>query len=359
MRCQSRMVQLMIDTPPDSLTPERVTDLLQAAGHDVVVDGFGSTRVGTGQMGANYRLELSFVGDRGAVPERLVAKTSFGPPERRQIAAGSYRTEISFYREISPRVEARIPDFWGAWTNDDCTDFVLLLEDLAPRVQGDQIEGCTVEQARLAAVNLAGLHGPLWCDPWLRGHLLPFDDEQGAALDEVYPAMVDMFLSRFGDRLSATATSVFRGSQDLLGRWFARGSEPFGIVHGDYRLDNLLFAPDDGDVAAVDWQTVSLGLPGRDLAYLCATGLSVEDRRAAEEEIVAAYHARLVEFGVAGFDLDTCWSDYAYGMLQGPMVVVFGSAVSEITERGDAMFVAMAERSATAISDLDVLALVS
>ena len=46
-------------------------------------------------------------------------------------------------------------------------DFTLLLEDLAPWEQGDQLTGCTPAQARDAAVNLAGLHGPRWCDPAL------------------------------------------------------------------------------------------------------------------------------------------------------------------------------------------------
>ena len=352
------MVQPVIEAPTEALTAERLTDLLQARGHDVEVAGFTATRVGTGQMGANYRLDLSFAGDPGEVPPSLVVKTSHGPPERRQLAAGSYRTEIAFYRDISDRVQARVPGFWGAWTNDDCTDFVLLLEDLAPRQQGDQIEGCTVEQARLAAVNLAGLQGPLWSDPWLAEHLLPYDDRQGADLDGVFPVMVDMFLDRFGARLTAETGQVFEETKPLLGRWFGGRMEPFSLVHGDYRLDNLLFDPAGHDVAAVDWQTVSLGLPARDLAYLCGTGLSIEDRREAQDDLVAAYHAGLVEAGVTGYDLSACRDDFAYGMLQCPMVIVFGSAVAEVTERGDDMFVAMAERSAVAIRDLGTLDLV-
>ena len=347
------------DASTESLSPERITEVLRTAGHDVTVAGFDATRVGTGQMGANYRLHLDIDGDPGDVPASLVAKTAFGPPARRTIAAGSYRTEIAFYREISDRVAARVPEFWGAWTNDDCTDFVLLLEDLAPRVQGDQIDGCTVDQAALAAVNLAGLHGPLWSDPWLTAHLTPFDEAQGTDLDGVFPAMVEMFLQRFRDRLSSEAIAVYDEIGDVLGRWFVGRMDRFGLVHGDYRLDNLLFAPDGSDVAAVDWQTVSIGLPGRDLAYLCGTGLSVEDRRAAEDDIVAAYHAQLLEHGVRDHDLATCRDDYAYGMLQCPMVIVFGSLVAEVTERGDAMFIAMAERSCAAIRDLGTLDLVT
>ena len=346
------------DSAAGSVTPERITEMLQAGGHDVVVEAFTATRVGTGQMGANFRLHLEFVGDHTGLPDTLVAKTSFGPMDRRVLASGSYRTEIAFYRDIAPRVAARVPHCWGAWSNDDTTDFVLLLEDLAPREQGDQITGCSVPQARLAAINLAGVHGPLWNDQWLTDHLTPYDDQQGADLDGVNPAMVDMFLGRFGDRLTPQTREVFDRTRDLLGRWFGGRREPFGLVHGDYRLDNLLFDPDGRDVAAVDWQTISLGLPCRDLAYLCATGLGVEDRRAAEDDIVSAYHQELLEQGVTGYDRAACRDDYAYGMLQAPMVVIYGSAVAEVTERGDAMFVAMAERAATAISDLGTLEMI-
>ena len=58
----------------------------------------------------------------------------------------------------------------------------------------------------------------------------------------------------------------------------ARDESMVSIVHGDYRLDNLMFHP-DGTVAAVDWQTLGVGLAGRDLAYLIATSLEPDARQ--------------------------------------------------------------------------------
>ncbi|MCV2883779.1 phosphotransferase family protein [Aestuariibacter sp. AA17] len=42
------------------------------------------------------------------------------------------------------------------------------------------------------------------------------------------------------------------------------------IVHGDYRLDNVIFAPDSPQIlAVVDWELSTLGHPLADLAYQC------------------------------------------------------------------------------------------
>lgn len=87
------------------------------------------------------------------------------------------------------------------------------------------------------------------------------------------------------------------------------------LVHGDYRMDNLMFAKDSSDIIAVlDWELSTLGHPYADLAYQCmqlrlpdnvgkATGLGDVDRTVlgipSEEEYVAEY-CKLV--GIEGID---------------------------------------------------------
>lgn len=340
----------------DGLDPERLNALLRDAGFDVTITAAAGEPVGTGQMGASYRLSLAFDGDPGEVPSTLVAKVAAGPPEKRAVASGSYRTEVAFYREVAPTVDVRVPRCFASWMTDDGTDFVLLLEDLAPRRQGDQVLGCGVDEAVAAAVNLAGLHGPRWRDPTLAGAggLNVVDEESASLLAAVLAPMTERFVDRFGDRLRPEDREVLERVPAVAGAWLVGRSERFGPVHGDYRLDNLMFHPDGVDVAAVDWQTVSLGLPARDLAFLCATGLDAEVRRAGEDEVVTAYHRALMAYEpVVDYDLDTCRDDYAYSMLQAPLIIVFGWSVADPTPRGDDMFLAMTERSAAAIRDHD------
>ena len=128
--------------------------------------------------------------------------------------------------------------------------------------------------------------------------------------------------------------------------WVLARPEPFAVIHGDYRLDNLMFGDDADDVVAVDWQTLAVGPPTRDVAYFLGTSVQVDERREHERRLVAAYHAELVRRGVEGYDADQCFDDYRVGHLQGPFITTLGAAYATAvrTEAADRMFVAMATR---------------
>ncbi|NLU81607.1 oxidoreductase family protein, partial [Rhodococcus sp. HNM0569] len=172
----------------------------------------------------------------------------------------------------------------------------------------------------------------------------------------------DTFVDGLGDLLDDRDRATLAECVDVAYDWALARASRFALVHGDYRLDNLLFPtvrdaapPDARRVVAVDWQTLSLALPARDLAYVLGTGLAVADRRAYEQQLVRAYHDALLRFGVAGYTLDDCWDDYRFAMLQGPLVSVFGCAYGTRSPRGDRMFAAMVTRACAAIRDLGTL----
>ena len=107
----------------------------------------------------------------------------------------------------------------------------------------------------------------------------------------------------------------------------------------------------------MDWQSVSLGLPARDVAYFLGTGLTALDRREHEQDLIAAYHAALADHGVTGYSIAQCWDDYCYGMLQVPLIIGYGCAyAASRTERGDRMFAVMIERGCAAIRELGTIA---
>ena len=320
------------------------------------VTSFTVAAVGTGQMGSCFRVALD--GD-ATLPATALLKLPATDAGTRAMVAGAYRSETRFYTELADTVAIVVPQCLATTTVSDDGLFAMLLEDLAPAVQGDQIAGCTPEQARLAAENLAGLHGPRWCDPTLlevEGLTLNGPDDADL-LAQVYGPATETFLEQLGDAVSPQTREILLGCVGVSAAWSLARPERFGLVHGDYRLDNLLF---DGDaVWAIDWQTLSLGLPARDLAYLLGTGLSVEDRRTHERSIVAAYHQALLSHGVTEYTFEDCWDDYRFALLQGPLVSVFGCAYGARSERGDAMFAAMVERSCAAMRDHGTLEMVA
>jgi Ecdysteroid kinase-like family len=341
----------------DDVTPEWMTAVLAQNGIVANVSRVLTEPIGNGQMGSCYRLFIAY--DAGDGPDRLIVKLPANDPASRAAGQLGYRCETTFYREVANRVHLDTPRCYFAAMNECGDGFTLVLEDLAPAQPGDQIAGCSVDQARAAAVNVAGLHAPTWNDPSLRelDWLIP----DLAAYPEFAAAFLVDATTQFLDRyaVSRDTAATLRRFADRFAGWATGRPAPFAMLHSDYRLDNLLFAESDAPqpVVAVDWQVVTVGSPLRDVAFLVATGLSTESRRAGEKGIVEAYHHRLVALGVDGYGAEQCWDDYRYGLFQGPLITVLGAFVAQPTARGDRMFPVMAERSSTAIRDLDAMSL--
>jgi aminoglycoside/choline kinase family phosphotransferase len=354
----------VVDVPavddPTALTAGWVTAALRSRGHDVTVRGVKHERIGTGQIGASYRLHLDLDGP-SEVPPTLVAKLAAGSPEARDRVSQGYRKEVRFYSDLAALLDVSTPTCWYGAISDDFQTFTLLLQDLAPGVPGVQANGCRIDQATAAVQNLAGLHAPLWNDPLLHQHadwLTPMDAATGAFLGELMVGATEQFVERYAGRLSAEDVGTLRRAAGLIGTWTITNNDIFSVLHGDYRLDNLMFDPDGPGVSAVDWQTASTGPPVRDLAYFLGTSLTVDLRRVHERELVETYVAALQVRGVE-HPFERCFEDYRLGVMQGPMITVLGCiyATAEQSDAADGMFLAMATRSCAAIRDLQTLEL--
>jgi hypothetical protein len=184
------------------------------------------------------------------------------------------------------------------------------------------------------------------------------DEASAQGLGEVARMSLEITLDKLGDRMTATDRDTFTAAMGLVAPWLLAERDRFALLHGDYRLDNMLFYPDTSRVTVVDWQTLGVGLPARDLAYFTATSLKPELRSAIEQDLVDEYHRALSGYGVTGYDRETCWRDYRLGMPQALLISALGFAFATATDRGDDMVLTMLARGCQAIRDLGTLDLI-
>jgi hypothetical protein len=278
------------------------------------------------------------------------------------LSLGSYTKEVRFYQELAPSLPLQTPTVYHADIDPATASFVLLLEDLAPAEQGDQLLGCSLEHATSAVDELVNLHAPRWGDQDLLGiEWLAGDPETNRAfLAMMLPMFWDGFRERYADVLDPHAREVGEVLFINLERYLTPPASPITIVHGDYRLDNLLFDPTDNLLrGVVDWQTVTVGSAMQDVAYFIGAGLHAEDRRPNEEALVRRYHAALTAAGVDDLAWEQCWLDYRRGTFAGLVMAVAASMLVEQTERGDQMFLTMASRHSQHALDLGATDLIA
>ena len=141
-------------------------------------------------------------------------------------------------------------------------------------------------------------------------------------------------IARWGQQYVAAKTGDIP-SMDRLMEWLPANIPPgdeTAIVHGDYRVENLIFHPTEPRVVAiVDWELSTLGHPLADLAYNCLTyhlppealgraDAADGDRRGipGEAEYVAAYCRRTGRGGVPDWNFCLAFSMFRLAsILQG------------------------------------------
>lgn len=351
----------MIPTSPADITAEWITTMLHSAGHEASVAGTSVEPIGTGQMASSLRVTPAYEASGGA-PASFVVKIASNDPKSREAGArGAYLREVRFYQELADSLPVATPRSFWADINIDTNDFVIVLEDMRPATQGDQIEGCDVDSVIAAATNIAGLHGPRWGDPTLYelDWLTTPKAEQAAGYAElkmILGMVTPGFIDRYRDRLTATHIDHLEWFAETADTWLSNESGRFALTHCDHRLDNMLFADPSSHqpVTVVDWQTVAVRNPGADIAYLLGTSVEPDVRREIENDVVSRYHQALRELGVTNYDLAECHNDYRTQTPHSLLLTVLGSMWTVQTDRGDDMFMAMLRRSSQQMTDLGV-----
>jgi aminoglycoside phosphotransferase (APT) family kinase protein len=138
-------------------------------------------------------------------------------------------------------------------------------------------------------------------------------------------------IARWSRQYRASETERIEAMDQLID-WLPRALPPddvTALVHGDFRLDNLVFDADRPRIAAVlDWELSTLGSPLADFAYHCCVwhfpvglyrGLSGEAHPAGvphEDEYRCRYRER------SGHDADAHWDYYiAYNFFRMAAIV--------------------------------------
>ena len=340
-----------------------LTDEFWSRVFDADVTGGEPRAIGDGLVGANFRVALTSAADH--VPASVVAKLPSADEKSRAagVAMRTYEREARFYAELAHTLDVRRPQCHHVELDPADGDFVLVLEDLAPARQGDQIAGCTEEWAHLAVRESARLHGPRWNDPalgdfeWLQRRTGPTDAE---GLVAIYAMFVDPFLAQFAGALTESQAALVRDFAPHVRAWSEKRGDVKTVTHGDYRLDNLMFATAEGGypVAVVDWQTPGQGPGITDVSYFLGGGVESPLRRSIEHDAISGYVSELARYGI-GYPLDTALRDYVVESFAGVVMTVVASQLVAKTDRGGKMFAAMATRHLQHALDLDALSLVT
>ena len=350
---------------PDAVTPAWMTQALRSAGVDARVSAVAGRKIGTGQVGESVRFTLSYASAPADAPTTVVGKFPSPDPDSRAVGVGlgNYIREVRFYLDLAAGAGVTTPKCLFADVDPATSDFVLLMEDLAPAAPGDQLRGVSVAEAELVLEEAAKLHASHWGDrsldhlPWVSDSAAAPKGVDGDGVRDLWSG----FLDRYGERVTPRCRMIGKAISDGY-EVFKNGRDgPRCMIHSDFRPDNMMFGTPDGGypVAVVDWQSYGLGCCMADVSYFMAGALSAQERRVHEERLLRGYHASLVRLGVEDYGFERLWRDYGrYSFALFNMAFIASMIVGR-TPRGDDMFFTMLEGGADMVMDhgaLDILA---
>jgi hypothetical protein len=219
------------------------------------------------------------------------------------------------------------------------------------------LRGADPGRAALALTELGRVHGPLLGDAGLAqaGWL----NREGPLNQALVAGLYAGFVERYADQIAPDHRTVCERLVSSFDAYVAAEADaPQGLVHGDYRLDNMLFgqAGADRPLTVVDWQTVTWGPAQTDVAYFLGCALTTADRRAHYDELLTAYHDALGKH--SPLSLEQVRAGVRRQTFFGVMMSIVSSMLVERTDRGDEMFMTMLRRHCDHVLDtgaLDVL----
>lgn len=356
---------MTIELPSDpfSITAAWLTSVLP---HEVLrgatVDAVEVSDIGegTGILGAISRLHLTTSGGDGAAPTSLVAKMPCSEPANLEVALalGIYERELNFFETMAPTTSLRVP-ITHVSIRDDGGRFVLIMEDLSDDYEvGDQVVGATITEAETVIDELAAFHAHWWeHDDLAAMDWVPFPNAPAyvAAVPGIYRAGLPVLQDEWSDRVSAEAIALALDVEPVFEQLLQRtAGGPTTVVHGDIRLDNILFArTDPSKIAVIDFQLMLRGRGVADIAYFVGTSIDRDVAAASWETLLRRWHSAITSAGV-----DYTWDDCVRHYREAAMYYLSGAmsllgSFDTGNERGAALTAAYSTRILEHCVDID------
>jgi aminoglycoside phosphotransferase (APT) family kinase protein len=258
--------------------------------------------------------------------------------------AFSLATEARFYRDLAPRLDIRLPRVPYVAIDSETEAAIIVMEDI---VAGGGLfmnphRTFPVERVRDSVSQLGRLHGATW-------GIAPGDIEwlserspvSGMHSAETLQALLD-------DGRADGFAAELRSGANLAAAIEIQASRPTTcVLHGDTHTGNLYLDADDR-ACFFDWEVVQSGNWSQDVAYHLATVLSIDDRRAHEQELVGVYLDELAARGGPRIDADEGFEHYRRSFAYGYLLWV----ITQIRGRDEVL--AHMPRLAAAIGDHDM-----
>ncbi|WP_345493257.1 aminoglycoside phosphotransferase family protein [Nocardia callitridis] len=356
-----------VPAAPNALTPEWLTAALCAEHAGARVE---SLRLTGGSDGTSSRrglvVEYNEAGTAAGLPTELFTKSTTALTMR--IVCGLchlLENESGFYSRIRPELAMEAPI--GYHTVFDPRSFrsMFVLENVA------QTKGATFgnpltrvldkAMAEDMVSQLALFHGAFWDSPRLTGEF----DWLLTGLDW-HTTMNNMINTGKMFRNGVTL-----GEEVIPPELFARRDElwpglfrsmelhartPSTLVHADVHAGNW-YVTGDGRMGLYDWQCTLRGNWALDFAYSIMSGLTIEDRRAWERELLELYLDRLQAAGGDAPDFNAAWLQYRQQTFHGVFswIGTLGQGRMQPEMQPRDISLANVERIMQAVADLESL----
>jgi thiamine kinase-like enzyme len=313
----SRPVTSAQDVPPsyDAITDEWLTDAIcaQSPGARVTGHRFDERDDGSSNRRRIF-VEYNDAGEAAQFPPTVFCKAAETLNNR--LVTGLSRAaeiEADFYNQVRGRIAFEAPQSIYAKFDTNSYASLIMLRDLGSSVSfcDDRTE-VTRAMAEQQIVTLANLHARFYDSDELGSKDLPF-----LTWPDWWARMMDA-----SPDFAACCDAAFVESEDNMpARLFARRHEiwnatmqsverhnhlPKTLIHCDVHLKNWYHCA-SGTMGLSDWQITSIGHWSRDLIYTMTTALTVENRRAWEQDLVRLYLDLMEERGVPREPLDQVW----------------------------------------------------